>query len=234
VATSLDECSIDPALRNFALLDSRTRTYLRIDFGTRENYYKTLPTIMTRFFASNVFKRVFIERQIRNTPTTRLEFFLRGVIATCSPQTRLVEVPAHFKTLIAQDCFQWAYVKCKSKKRFRQALTASPQLSECINAGWTCYLLYIKRQTRRRTNKKNEEEDEKNKQVDEKNKPCQLTQFANIFLQKKFDDFVDTLLLAEYANWLCASKNHRRKSNKSKNKKENTSSASDEKNAVTL
>lgn len=122
--------------------------------------------------------RVFGERQINlhRNPNVRYEFFMRGALSTL-PNVKYYDVPAKTKHVIARERLNWTYVKCASRKSFRKAMGDSAELAASAR-DWKCFHYSFK--------------------------DYKLTAYSNIDAQKKFDDFVDTLLLLETPHFLKA------------------------------
>lgn len=97
---------------------------------------------------------------------------MRGVLATMS-RVKYIDVNAKIKAVIAKKFFTWTYVKCSSRKRYSAALASSPALAACASE-WTCYLCSITPND------------------------YKLTRFESPLYQKKYDDFLDTLLLLKF------------------------------------
>lgn len=164
--------AVDPALRNFSLSNEELKLNLRIDFGTPAMLYKALPLILRLAFGASGQGSVLIgERQINKhrNPNVRYEYFMRGAVAALGG-VRYVDVPAHAKRQMAREAFQWEYEKCASKKAFVRACGACSSLREAAGT-WKCFSLTVRRGT------------------------FHLARFDSPMHQKKFDDFVDTLVL---------------------------------------
>lgn len=163
--------SLDPAIRNFSISNLESHKNLRIDFTTPAKFYKHAPKILRTLFENRGRVIVYCEKQInlRRNPNIRYEYFLRGIMATLGNVT-FVEVSASLKNMIARELYNWEYVKCKSKKAYKKALESCSVLS--VNADlWTCYFT---------------------------DNMVSAKQFKSHYDQKKYDDFLDTLILLDY------------------------------------
>lgn len=166
---------------------------MRIDFGTREKYFRYAPHIIKSLLELNVTRRcvVYGERQINlhRNPNMRYEYFMRGILATM-PHVKYVDVCARTKNVIATRVFDWTYEKCASKKKYVAALATSTKLAEAVRA-WRCAFITIA-----------SDDDYK------------LIVFDSPLCQKKYDDFVDTLLLLNLSNLQAKLKSCRRAAQK--------------------
>ncbi len=106
---------------------------------------------------------------MHRNPNVRYEYFMRGILASFE-KIKYYDIPAHVKKDIAKTCLDWQYSKSSSKKAFLKALASSSLLEERIK-GWKCYHFSFKE--------------------------MKLTTFADLYAQKKYDDFLDTIILLE-------------------------------------
>lgn len=162
---------IDPAYRNFSISNEALKLNLRIDFGTAEKMFSLLPRVLGLLLKNG--DTIYAERQLakRNNPNIKYEYFMRGWIS--SKNIKYYAVPAHIKGPLAKHAWNWDYKKCKSKKSFNEAIKSCVNLGE-ETAKWRCmYLDLSKRQ-------------------------YILVTFDTIMNQKKFDDFIDTLVLLKF------------------------------------
>lgn len=163
--------SLDPAIRNFSISNLELHKNLRIDFVTPAKFYKHTPKILRTLFEGRAKVIVYCEKQInlRRNPNIRYEYFLRGIMATLGNVT-FVEVSASIKNLITRELYNWEYVKCRSKKAYKKALETCGVLNTNANL-WTCYFM---------------------------DNTLSIKQFKSHYDQKKYDDFLDTLILLDY------------------------------------
>lgn len=163
--------SVDPAIRNFSISNAELKLNLRVDFGTNERMFQLLPSVLNLLIKNG--DVIHGERQLskRNNPNTKYEYFMRGWLA--SKHTTYIPVAAHAKKGIAYAAWLYNYDKCRSKKSFINAIKGCPKLSDHVH-NWKCMHL------------------------DMSKRQYILVTFESIFHQKKFDDFLDTLILLEY------------------------------------
>lgn len=164
--------SIDVALKNFSISSQTTKRNVRIDFSTPAVFEKTLPRFIKQLVAGGPPKVIFkSEKQIsRATKNLKLEYFLRGVIkALCTETQKLsyIEYPPKQKKIAAAKV-GWQYEKIRSAKKFK-ALAAGNTFFAAAAVDWTCAHLDIKL--------------------------GKFYIFETVWKQKKFDDFVDNLLI---------------------------------------
>ena len=174
--TNKESCSIysiDVALKNFSISSLTTKRNLRINFASPAQYEKLLPyffklLVETSKSASLVFKS---ERQIsKATKNLRLEYFMRGILKTLNTSKQKIiysEFFAKHKKIAAQK-LGWEYEKIKSTKKFKSLIGEGAPLNLLVK-DWSCAFFDIKTK--------------------------KFEVFEELTQQKKFDDFVDTLLI---------------------------------------
>lgn len=173
--------AIDPGLVNFHLsifpkLGSNDPCNVHINFKTWPTLEKQLPILLDSIWPRCHDLLISLEQQVcfkrHNNPNVRIDYFLRGVLHTLKHKygnkCHIVAVAPRLKKYIAQAELNWSYSKLKSKKAFNKALNQCASLHQLLS--WSCVKVDYA-QTR----------------ID----------FTDVYGLKKFDDIVDTLILAK-------------------------------------
>lgn len=166
--------SIDVALNNFSISCENTKKNLRINFGSLQTYQKMLVLFLRQIVEKSLTKKIILksEKQIsRATKNLRLEYFLRGVAAALTTPDKSViykEYSPKKKVIFAAEKLGWSYEKIRSKKKFILLTNSTGPLKNLVD-GWVCAFCDIK--------------------------GVVFKIFNNQTSQKKFDDFIDTLII---------------------------------------
>lgn len=166
--------AIDPGVRNFGLSCLEARAHVCLDFGTFRNLEKKIAKLFKSIFAScdPSLCVVLIENQRGSCQNQRVEWFARGILAAIGVRS-VIGIPPYSKNKWCRESLGWEYVKCSTRKAFKNAFETNTSFRTLVS-NWT--RAYINMST------------------------GQTIIAKTVFEIVKSDEFVDTLILLSIGN----------------------------------
>jgi hypothetical protein len=201
-------CSIDPAYMNFSLSILDIKSNFHVNFHTVSNYFKYLEFVINDLIyflkakISETDKIGFIienQLKIHNNINLKLEIYLIASIEKNSyfksGGIKIYKCPAYYKNLICLQKYNFKYCKIRSIKNFKQIIEPNSNFYNLLKE-WTIYSLNFSENSSINIDS-NFDTFFENIFFENLKKNFKIKKLTSLIELKKFDDFIDTLLLLD-------------------------------------